>query len=155
MGHIHLLDEIFALMRHFSINFGVSGRSAFACQPGNGFEKGTLSCVFFKNTSFANPPWPFPERAGFWQLKKSFLAFVYPTLAPHPCLLCRSPFLSAFSRLGACTYLPARRQMLAVFTGCWAFGYLFFQGRLGGKRRITGCWGFFPSCCGGDCFTSG
>lgn len=47
MGHIHLLDEIFANMRRFSINFGVAGLFAFASQPGNGFENGTLSCVFF------------------------------------------------------------------------------------------------------------
>lgn len=46
-GHVHLLDEIFALMRHFSINFGVPGLFAFASQPGNGFEKGTVSRGFF------------------------------------------------------------------------------------------------------------
>lgn len=44
MGHIHLLDEIFALMRCLSINFGVAGLFAFASQPGNGLW------VFFLKT---------------------------------------------------------------------------------------------------------
>lgn len=40
VGHVHVLDEIFAIC----VNFGVAGLFAFASEPGNGFEKGTASC---------------------------------------------------------------------------------------------------------------
>lgn len=95
---------------------------------------------------------PFQNRQGFGSCRNHSQHLCTPCLS----LLCQSPFLSFLPSPAGCRDVPSSTlQMVAVFTGCWAFGYLFFQGRLGGKRRITGCWGFFPNCCGEDCFTSG
>lgn len=69
-------------MRCFSINFGVARLIAFASKPGNGFEKGTRSCVFFKKNTLLLQTILGPFQNGQFLGKKSILVFVYPMLSP-------------------------------------------------------------------------
>lgn len=138
-------------MRHFSSKFNVTELFAFASHPGSGFSASNDLKKKNQKAYLHTILDPFRSRYGFGSCRNHSQHLCSPCLS----FLCWSSFSSLLPQLGAGTSLPAGQQMVAVSTGCWAFGYLFFQGRLGGKRRITGCWVFFPNFCGGDCFTSG
>lgn len=127
-------------MRHSSIKFNVTELFAFASQPGSGFSKGTVSCdfyFFFKNPTC--PPSLMPSRTE----RVLAAAEIIPSICvPHGC--CAGALSSlCLACLGAGLSLaaPADGGCFPWLLALWV--YLFFQGRLGGKRRITGCWGFF------------
>lgn len=76
---MHLLDEISAALTLVSLG------SAAASQPGNGVEKGRVSCGSLEHCFFPKPPMVLPGTGRVWQLQGSFLVLepFPPGWVPH------------------------------------------------------------------------
>lgn len=147
MGHLHLLDEIFALTRCFSINFGVTGLFAFASQPGNGFEKGTVSCgvcFFFLKHFFCKPSLVLSGTGRFLAAEEIIPGVCVPHAHPVPWPPALEPFPFRLLPAGCLcipSSMPADVGCFHWLLGLWVF---VFPREVRWKEEDNRMLGFFP-----------